>query len=68
MSDPVCGRVHAGVLIKEDTASTACKLTMLILSISVTFSVTCLTVASLITTSSQQRWSMRYFSFYKLVH
>jgi len=30
-------------MLKEDTTSTACELTMLILSISVTFSVTCLT-------------------------
>ena len=35
---------------------TTCELTMLILSISVTFHVTCLTVASLITKSCQQRW------------
>ena len=33
---------HVSVL-KEDTLSTACELTMLILSISVTFNVTCLT-------------------------
>jgi len=32
-------------VLKENTSSTACVLTMLILSISVTFSVTCLTVA-----------------------
>ena len=36
-------------MLKEDTPSTACELTMFILSISVTFNVTCLTVASLIT-------------------
>ena len=30
-------------VLKEDTSSTTCELTMLILSISVTFSVTCLT-------------------------
>jgi len=36
-------------MLKEDTLSTACELTRLILSISVTFSVTCLTVTSLIT-------------------
>jgi len=41
-------------VLKEDTSST-CELTMLILSISVTFSVTCLTVASLIRKSCQQR-------------
>ena len=42
-------------MLKEDTTSTACELTMLILSISVTFNVTCLTVTSLITKSCQQR-------------
>jgi len=31
-------------MLKEDISSTACELTMLILSISVTFSVTCSTV------------------------
>jgi len=36
---------------KEDILSTVCKLTMLILSISVTFNATCLTVTSLITKS-----------------
>jgi len=53
--------------LKEDTTSTACELTMLILSISVTFSVTCLTVASLITKSCQQRWPI-HCSFHKVVH
>ena len=43
-------------MLKEDISSTACELTMLILSISVTFDVTCLTVTSLITKSCQQRW------------
>jgi len=38
-------------MLKEDTSSTACKLTMLILCISITFNVTCLTVTSLITKS-----------------
>ena len=52
----------------NDTSSTACELTMLILSISVTFSVTCLTVASLITKSCQQRWPIHSCSFYKVVH
>ena len=42
-------------ILKEDISSTACELTMLILSISVTFNVTCLTVTSLITKSCQQR-------------
>jgi len=41
-------------VLKEDMSSTACELTMLILSISVTLSVICLTVASLITKSYQQ--------------
>ena len=36
-------------MLKEDISSTACKLTILILSISVTFNVTYLTVTSLIT-------------------
>jgi len=48
-------------MLKEDISSTACELTMLILSISVTFSVTCLTVTSLITKSCQQRWSIHFF-------
>ena len=41
-------------MLKEDTTSTACELIMLIMSVSVKFSVTCLTVASVITKSSQQ--------------
>ena len=36
-------------MVKEDISSTACQLTMLIMSISVTFHVTCLTATSLIT-------------------
>ena len=40
-------------MLKEYISSTACELTMLILSISVTFNVTCLTVTSLITKSCQ---------------
>jgi len=55
-------------ILKEDTSSTACELTMLIMSISVTFSVTCLTVASLITKSRQQRWPIHSCSLYKVVH
>ena len=55
-------------VIKEDTSSTACELAMSTLSISVTFNVTCLTVASLITKSCQQRWPIRSCSFYKVVH
>jgi len=55
-------------MLKEDTSSTACELKMLILSISVTFSVTCLTVAPLITKSCQQRWPIHFCSFLKVVH
>jgi len=55
-------------MLKEDISSTACELTMLILTISVTFHVTCLTVASLITKSCQQRWPIHSCSFYKVVH
>jgi len=42
-------------MLKEDISSTACELIMLILSISVIFNVTCLTVTSSITKSCQQR-------------
>jgi len=55
-------------MLKEDILSTACELTMLILSISVTFSVTCLTVTSLITKSCKQRWPIHSCTFYKVVH
>jgi len=55
-------------MLKEDTSSTACELTMLILSISVTFNVTCLRVTSLITKSCQQSWPIHSCSFYKIVH
>jgi len=55
-------------MLKEDIWSTACELTMLILFISVTFNVTCLTVKSLITKLCQQRWSIHSCSFYKVVH
>jgi len=48
-------------VLKEDTTSTSCELTMLILSMSVTFNVTRLTVASLITKSCQQRWPVQLF-------
>ena len=41
-------------MLKEDISSAACELTMLIMSISVTFNVTCLTVTYLITKSCQQ--------------
>jgi len=55
-------------MLKEDISSTACELTKLILSTSVTFNMTCLTVTSLITKSCQQRWPIRSCSFYKVVH
>ena len=55
-------------VLKEDTSSTACELTMLILSISVTFNATCLTVTSLITKSWKHRWPILSCSFYKVVH
>ena len=45
----------------------ACELTMLTLSLSVTFSVNCLTAASLITKSCQQCWPIHSCSFYKVV-
>jgi len=54
-------------MLKEGILSTACELTMLILSISVTFNATCLTVTSLITKSYQQRWPIHSCSFYKVV-
>ena len=54
-------------MLKEDILSTVCELTMLILS-TVTFSVTCLTVTSLIMKSCQQCWPMHSCSFYKVVH
>jgi len=47
---------------------TAWELTMLILSISVTLNVTCLTVASLITIPCQQRGTIHSCSFYMVVH
>jgi len=52
-------------MLKEDISSTACELTMLILSISVTFNVTCLII---ITKSCQQRSPIHSCSFYKVVH
>jgi len=62
------GRHERVSMLKEDTTSTAFELTMLILSISVTFSVTCVTVASLIMKSSQQLWQVHSCLFYKVVH
>jgi len=55
-------------MLKEDISSTACELTMLVLSISVTFNATCLIVTSLLTKSCQQRWLRHSCSFYKVVH
>ena len=55
-------------MLKEDISSTAFELTMLILSISVTFSATFLTAASLIMKSWQQHWPIHSCSFYKVVH
>ena len=52
-------------MLKEYISSTACELTMLILSISVTFNVTCLTVTSLITKSCQQRKPIHSLHFTK---
>ena len=52
-------------MLKEDISSTACDLTMFILSISVALNVTCLSVTSLITKSCQQRWPIHSCSFYK---
>ena len=55
-------------MAKEGISSIACELTMLTLSISVTFNVTCLTVTSLITKSCQQHWPIHSCSFYKVTH
>jgi len=55
-------------MLKQDIFSTDCELTVLILSISVTFKATCLAVTSLITKSCQQRWQIHSCSFYKVVH
>ena len=55
-------------MLYQDILSTACELTMLTLSISVTLNVTCLTVTSLITKSCQQRWPIHSCSFYKVVY
>jgi len=54
-------------MLKEDISSAACELTLFILSISATFSVTCLTVSTLITKSCQQHWPIHSCSFYKVV-
>jgi len=55
-------------MLKDDSSSTACKLIMLILFISVPFNMTCLTATSLLTKSCQQRWPIHSRSFYKVVH
>jgi len=62
------GRHRACVHAKKHISRTVCELTMLILSISVTINVTCLTVTSLITKSCQQRWLIHCYSFYKVLH
>ena len=54
-------------VLKEDISSAACELTMLILSISVTFNATCLIVTSLFTKSCQQCWPIHSCSFYKQI-
>ena len=54
-------------VLKEGISSTACELTMLILSIFVTFNVICLTVTALIMKSCLQRRPI-HSSFYKVVH
>jgi len=54
-------------MLKEDILSTACKLKMLILSISVTFNVTCLTVTFLRNHASNVT-PIHSCSFYKVVH
>jgi len=53
----------------EDISSTACELTMFILSISVHIQkMSCLAVTSLITKSCQHRWPIHSCSFYKVAH
>ena len=59
---------HRPLSMLKDISSTACELAMLILSISVTFIVTGLTVTSLIIKSCQQRWPIHSCSFYNVVH
>ena len=56
------------VSMLKDILSTACELKLLILSISVTFNVTCLAVASIIMKSCQQHLPIHSCSFYKVVH
>ena len=55
-------------VLKEDISNTTCELTMLILPMSVTLNVTCLTITSLIAKSCQQRWPIHSCSFYKVMH
>jgi len=59
---------RVSMLKEEGILSTACELTVLILSISVTLDVTCLIGISLIMKSCQQRWHIHSCSFYKVVH
>ena len=55
-------------MLKEDNSSTVCGLTMLILSISVTFNdFFDYRITSLITKSCQQRWPTHSCLFYKVV-
>jgi len=54
----------------KDISSTACELTMLILSISVTVNVTCLTVTSLITLANtffEVRWPILWYILSQLI-
>jgi len=60
--------IEHGSMLKECISRTAYELTILILSIYVTFSVTCLSITSLITKSCQQHWPIHSCSFYKVVH
>ena len=56
------------VSMVKDISSTACELTMLILSIFVTLNLICLTVTAIITKSCLQRQPIHSCSFYKVVH
>ena len=60
--------IECVTMLNEDISSTACELRMLILSISVTFNVICLTFLCLITKSCQQRWPIHSCSFCKIMH
>jgi len=60
--------IECSSMQKRYISSTACEMTMLILSISVTFNVTCLTVTSLIMKSCQQLQTIHSCSFYNAMH